>query len=45
VTTSNLTDSFISLVGPIYHRMQWVSGAFFPRGKTAAAWSWPLTSI
>jgi hypothetical protein len=29
---------------PIQHPIQWVPGAFFPRGKAAGASSWSLTS-
>jgi hypothetical protein len=32
------------VVGPIHPRIQWVPGALSPLGKTAGAWSWPLTS-
>jgi hypothetical protein len=31
-------------LGPTKPSIQWVSGGSLPGGKTAGAWSWPLTS-
>jgi len=29
-------------LGPTQPRIQWGTGLFFPGGKTAGVWSWPL---
>jgi len=38
-------ETYFSEPGPAQPPIQWVRGGFFPGGKAAGAWSWPLTSI